>query len=80
MSQTAPPPAGPPDLVAVYSRVLTHGERLYEALADLEEAGGVPALSRSVRPASVHRLAAMLRTVRAATDRPLADARAVRGR
>ena len=51
------PEPGPPDLNAVHSRVLQHADKLFEALADLEAAGGLGKLAASMSPKSMDRTA-----------------------
>jgi hypothetical protein len=45
----------PPDLNAINSRILTHADRLCEALEDLDDAGGLAALAKVMKPSSVER-------------------------
>jgi hypothetical protein len=72
-------PDPPLDPNAVHSRVLTHADRLFEALEDLGAAGGLAALASRLKPASVERTAKVLRSARAAIDAQLAGLKATRG-
>lgn len=57
-----------PDLNAVYSRLITHADRLFETLDDLGAAGGFDALASVMKAASVARAAQSLESVRQAID------------
>jgi hypothetical protein len=61
-----------PQLSAIHSRIQNHAGKLYEALDDLEEAGGVKALRGLMKPSSVEKTVALLRAVRAAVDGTIA--------
>lgn len=67
-----------PELNAIYSRLITHADRLFETLADLEAAGGMGVLTSVMRPASVDRAGESLRSVRAAIDEQLGQLKAKR--
>lgn len=64
-----------PEQNAIYSRVLTHADRLFEALEDAEAAGGLDALTAAMKPASAGRARESLRSVRAAIDVQLMKAK-----
>ena len=51
--------APPPSAEAAFSRVLNHGTRLAEALDELAAVGGLRKLARTMRPASVDRVAGL---------------------
>jgi hypothetical protein len=62
----------PPGLNAINSRILTHADRLFEALEDLEVAGGMPALAKVMKPSTVERTVKVLKSARASIDAQLA--------
>jgi hypothetical protein len=66
------------DLNAINSRILTHADRLCEALEDLDEEGGLAALAEVMKPASVERTVKVLKAVRGAVDERLAGLKAGR--
>jgi hypothetical protein len=67
-----------PEQNQAFARVLTHADRLFEALEDLEAAGGLCGLSGRLRPASLAKAAAGLRSVRQAIDEQLAGLKGAR--
>jgi hypothetical protein len=61
-----------------YSRVLTHADRLFEALAELETSGGLKGLARQMRPASLERLTSVLKSIRQSIDGQLQQVKGLR--
>src|SRR5512135_1765386 len=70
--ETDPMPAPTPEQHQAFARILTHANRLFEALEDLAAAGGLRGLSGRIKPASIAKAAAALRSVRQAIDEQLA--------
>ncbi len=70
----------PPDLNAVYSRLITHADRLFETLEDLGAAGGFDALASVMKATSVARAAQSLESVRQAIDGQLSRGERPKGR
>ncbi len=68
-----------PDLNAVYSRLITHADRLFETLEDLGAAGGFDALASVMKATSVARAAQSLESVRQAIDGQLAKGKRPKG-
>lgn len=64
----------PPDIQAAQSRATQFADKLFEALEDLRDAGGMAALN----PRSARNLAASLRSSRQAIDEALAGLKATR--
>ena len=71
-------PAPTPEQHQAFARILTHADRLFEALEDLEAAGGLRGLSGRIKPASIAKAAAGLRSVRQAIDEQLAGLKGAR--
>jgi len=59
---------------AVYARMLTHSDRLFEALTDLEAIGGLSSLP--LRPGSIEKARGSLKAVRQAIDDQLSRSKA----
>ena len=70
----------PPDLNAVYSRLITHADRLFETLEDLGAAGGFDALASVLTATSVARAAQSRESVRQAIDGQLSRGERPKGR
>ncbi len=68
-----------PDLNAVYSRLITHADRLWETLEELEAAGGFDALASVMKAASVARAVQSLESVRQAIDANLSQGKRPKG-
>ncbi len=66
------------DLQAIHSRSLQAADKLFEALTDLEAAGGMAALATVLKPKALERTSAVLRSTRAALDSQLKAARVAR--
>jgi hypothetical protein len=71
-------PAPTPEQNQAFARILTHADRLFEALEDLAAAGGLRGLSGRIKPASIAKAAAALRSVRQAIDEQLAGLKGAR--
>jgi hypothetical protein len=71
-------PAPTPEQNQAFARIITHADRLFEALEDLAAAGGLRGLSGRIKPASIAKAAAALRSVRQAIDEQLAGLKEVR--
>jgi hypothetical protein len=71
-------PAPTPEQHQAFARILTHADRLFEALEDLAAAGGRRGLSGRLKPASIAKAAAALRSVRQAIDEQLAGLKEAR--
>lgn len=75
------PASSQPDAEAVnktFARVITHADKLFEALEDLEAAGGLKGLARHLRPASLERLMSVLRSIRQSIDGQLQQVKGLR--
>lgn len=59
------------DLQAIHSRALQAADKLFEALTDLEAAGGMEALATVLKPKALERTSSVLRSARAALDAQL---------
>lgn len=67
-----------PNLQAIHSRLLGHADKLFEALADLEAAGGLARLAAGMRPSTMEKTANVLKSTRQAIDEQLAGWKAAR--
>ena len=60
-----------PGTNAIYSRILTHADRLFEALDEVEAVGGLRRVTAEMKPASRVKAVEILSAVRDAIDNQL---------
>lgn len=72
--------AKPPDVRAAWDRATGYLDKLFDALQDLDEAGGVPAMARAAgwKPARLDQAVRSLKAVRGQLDAELARVKASR--